>query len=133
MTFRVITGGRRDGPEDALVVHGAAEVVTLAGGLRMGSAMDEPATLASNVLGLMRDRPLAIYLGDDGSFQCVPACALGEVEVDDIVGVYSGKAARDAIADDIRAYVEARFGSRRVSEAVSRRYGVAGGAAVPAA
>ena len=99
----------------------------------LGSPQDEPATLASNVLGFMRDRPLAIYLGDDGSFQCVPASALGEVEVDDIVGVYSPKAARDAIADDIRTYVEARFGGRPGAEAVNRRYGVVDGPAVCAA
>ena len=46
MTFRVITGGRRDGPEDALVVHGAGEIATLAGGIRVGSAMDDVATIS---------------------------------------------------------------------------------------
>jgi imidazolonepropionase len=36
MTFRVIPGGRADGSAPGLLVVGAAEVVTLAGGLRMG-------------------------------------------------------------------------------------------------
>lgn len=78
--------------------------------LDVGSPRNEAATLASIVLSCMRDRPLAVYVGEDRSFRCVPARALGEIEVDDIVGVYSPKADLDAIADDIRAYVEARFG-----------------------
>jgi imidazolonepropionase len=48
MTLRVIAGGRHDGPAPGLLVHGAAEVVTMAGGLRVGSAMDESATVRSD-------------------------------------------------------------------------------------
>jgi imidazolonepropionase len=48
MTLRVISGGRRAGPAPGLLVHGAAEVVTMAGGLRTGSAMDEPAMVRSD-------------------------------------------------------------------------------------
>lgn len=85
--------------------------------LDIGPAQYEPATLASTVLGCMRDRPLALYVDERRSLKCVPARALGEmldeIDVDDIVGVYSPKAALDAIADDIRAYVEARFGESR--------------------
>jgi hypothetical protein len=78
--------------------------------LEVGPPQNEPATLASIILSCMRDRPLAVYVGEDRSLKCVPARALGEIEIDDIVGVYSPKAELDAIADDIRAYVEARFG-----------------------
>jgi len=87
----------------------------------VGSPQGEPATLASIVLGCMRDRPLAVYLGEDRSLRCVPARALGEIEIDDIVGVYSPKADLDAIADDIRAYVEARFGPARVPPVLAPR------------
>lgn len=88
--------------------------------LDVGSPRHEPATLASIVLSCMRDRPLAVYVGDDESLKCVPARAVGEIEVDDIVGVYSPKADLDAIADDIRAYVEARFGASCVPIAQHR-------------
>lgn len=108
-------------------LHGLEE------GLEVGSPHTEPATLASVVLGFMRDRPLAVYVGDDGSLQCVPARALGEVEVDDIVGVYSPKAGPDAIAEDIRAYVEARFGSRQAPAPGGRGHGLVAGQAVRAA
>ncbi len=44
MTFRVIPGGRADA-DRGLLIHGAAEIVTMAGGLRRGSAQDEAAVL----------------------------------------------------------------------------------------
>jgi hypothetical protein len=87
--------------------------------LDVGSPQDEPATLASIVLNCMRDRPLAVYLGEGRSLRCVPARALGDIEIDDIVGVYSPKSDLDAIADDIRSYVEARFGPARVPPALT--------------
>ena len=40
MTFRVIRGGREDGTPPGLLVVGASEVVTLAGGLRRGGQAD---------------------------------------------------------------------------------------------
>jgi imidazolonepropionase len=39
--FRVIEGGRGDEPSAGLLIHGAAEVVTLAGGLRAGSTQGD--------------------------------------------------------------------------------------------
>jgi len=39
--FRVIEGGRGDEPSAGLLVHGAAEIATLAGGLRAGSAQGD--------------------------------------------------------------------------------------------
>ena len=36
--FRLIHGGRNDEPTPGLLIVGAAEVVTLAGGVRMGAA-----------------------------------------------------------------------------------------------
>jgi imidazolonepropionase len=39
--FRVIEGGRGDEPSAGLLIHGAGEVVTMAGGLRAGSAQGE--------------------------------------------------------------------------------------------
>jgi imidazolonepropionase len=48
VTLRVIPGGRHGGPTPGLLVHGASEVVTMAGGLRMGTAMDDPAVLAAD-------------------------------------------------------------------------------------
>lgn len=86
----------------------------------VGSPREEPEALASAVLGCMRDRPLAVYCGDDRSLKCVPARALGEIDIDDIVGVYSPKARRDEIAEDIRAYVDARFGLATVAPSGSR-------------
>lgn len=41
MTFRVIAGGRRDSPVPGLLVTGASEVVTMAGGVRGGSDQGE--------------------------------------------------------------------------------------------
>ena len=41
MTFRVIAGGR-DAASAGLLIHGSAQVATLAGGLRRGPAQDEP-------------------------------------------------------------------------------------------
>ena len=39
--FRVIEGGRGDEPNAGLLIHGAAEVVTMAGGLRAGTAQGD--------------------------------------------------------------------------------------------
>ena len=48
MTFRVIEGGRDAGSAAGLLVHGAAEIVTMAGGLRRGVAQGEPGVIASS-------------------------------------------------------------------------------------
>ncbi|HJW22545.1 MAG TPA: imidazolonepropionase [Candidatus Limnocylindrales bacterium] len=45
MTLRLIRGGRAERDQPGLLVVGAAEIVTMAGGLRMGAAQDEPALL----------------------------------------------------------------------------------------
>ncbi|HEX5240717.1 MAG TPA: imidazolonepropionase [Candidatus Limnocylindrales bacterium] len=47
MSLRLIQGGRDRGGRPGLLLVGAAEVVTMAGGLRMGAAQDDP-----NVLGM---------------------------------------------------------------------------------
>ncbi|HEY0443148.1 MAG TPA: imidazolonepropionase [Candidatus Limnocylindrales bacterium] len=47
MTFRVIAGGRDSAATPGILVHGATEIVTMAGGLRRGSAQNEPATLVA--------------------------------------------------------------------------------------
>jgi imidazolonepropionase len=44
--LRVIEGGRADEPTPGLLVHGASEIVTMAGGLRAGSAQGEVARMA---------------------------------------------------------------------------------------
>lgn len=47
MTFRVIHGGRSDLPAQGLLITGASEVVTMAGGLRMGTTQGDPALIDS--------------------------------------------------------------------------------------
>ncbi|HEX5015483.1 MAG TPA: imidazolonepropionase [Candidatus Limnocylindrales bacterium] len=47
MTFRVIPGGRRESDPPGLLVVGASEIVTLAGGLRRGAAQGEVARLSA--------------------------------------------------------------------------------------
>jgi imidazolonepropionase len=49
--FRVIEGGRADEPTPGLLVVGASEVVTLAGGLRAGSTQGEVARLRASDVG----------------------------------------------------------------------------------
>lgn len=51
MTLRLIEGGRADAPAPGLLVVGAGEVVTMAGGLRMSSGQDDPATLDAASVG----------------------------------------------------------------------------------
>jgi imidazolonepropionase len=51
MTFRVIPGGRGEGSAPGLLVVGASEVVTLAGGLRMGSDQADVARLSAAEAG----------------------------------------------------------------------------------
>ncbi len=51
MTFRVIRGGRGDASAPGLLVIGAAEVDTLAGGLRAGSDQGEIGRLSASVVG----------------------------------------------------------------------------------
>ena len=51
MTFRVIEGGRGDASAPGLLVVGAGEVVTMAGGLRMGSAQGDIAALDAGAVG----------------------------------------------------------------------------------
>jgi imidazolonepropionase len=48
VTLRLIPGGRHGAPTPGLLVHGAAEVVTMAGGLRAGADMDDPAALVAD-------------------------------------------------------------------------------------
>ena len=45
--FRVIQGGRAAEGLPGLLIEGATEIVTMAGGVRRGSAQDEPATLVA--------------------------------------------------------------------------------------
>ncbi len=47
MTLRLIRGGRGERDRPGLLVVGASEVVTMAGGLRMGDAQDDPALLVA--------------------------------------------------------------------------------------
>jgi imidazolonepropionase len=47
VTLRLIRGGRAEHDQPGLLVVGAAEVVTMAGGLRMGAAQDDPALLVA--------------------------------------------------------------------------------------
>jgi imidazolonepropionase len=49
--LRLITGGKGSGHIPGLLVHGAAEVVTMAGGLRMGAAQDQPVLLSTEDSG----------------------------------------------------------------------------------
>lgn len=51
MTLRVIAGGRDSRSTPGLLVHGAAEIVTMAGGLRRGDAQNLPAILAAWTAG----------------------------------------------------------------------------------
>jgi imidazolonepropionase len=50
MSFRVIAGGR-DAASAGLLVHGATQVATLAGGLRRGPAQDEPDVVDAGAAG----------------------------------------------------------------------------------
>ena len=43
--FRIIEGGRGDEPSPGLMIHGAAEIVTMAGGLRAGPSQGDVARL----------------------------------------------------------------------------------------
>jgi len=43
--FRIIEGGRADEPSPGLLIHGAGEIVTLAGGLRTGPSQGDVARL----------------------------------------------------------------------------------------
>ena len=47
MTFRVIAGGRDAASTPGLLIHGAAQVATLAGGLRRGAAQDDVAIVST--------------------------------------------------------------------------------------
>ena len=50
MSFRVIAGGR-DAAAAGLLIHGAAQIATMAGGLRRGPAQDEPFVVESSTEG----------------------------------------------------------------------------------
>jgi imidazolonepropionase len=50
-TFRVIEGGRTDEPTPGLLIVGAAEVVTLAGGVRAGESQADVARLVAADVG----------------------------------------------------------------------------------
>jgi imidazolonepropionase len=58
MTLRVIPGGRGEGSAPGLLIVGAAEIVTLAGGLRAGSDQADVARLAAADAGGI-DSPMA--------------------------------------------------------------------------
>src|SRR6266542_2878669 len=47
VTLRIIRGGRKDDGDDGLLVVGAAEVVTMAGGLRRGPSQDDAGVLTA--------------------------------------------------------------------------------------
>ena len=49
--FRLIHGGRSDEPTPGLLILGASEVVTLAGGVRMGAAQGEVGRLSAADVG----------------------------------------------------------------------------------
>ena len=51
MTFRVIAGGRGEAAESGLLVIGASEIVTMAGGMRRGPAQGETAVLDAAAAG----------------------------------------------------------------------------------
>jgi imidazolonepropionase len=51
MTFRVISGGRDTGGPAGLLVTGAAQVATLAGGIRRGVAQDDVGLLDASAVG----------------------------------------------------------------------------------
>jgi imidazolonepropionase len=51
VTFRVIAGGRAEAAESGLLVVGASEIVTMAGGLRRGPAQGETAVLDAAAVG----------------------------------------------------------------------------------
>ena len=51
MTFRVITGGRGEATTSGLLLTGASEIVTMAGGLRRGPSQDQTAALDAGVAG----------------------------------------------------------------------------------
>ncbi|MEA2620280.1 MAG: hypothetical protein QOC97_1053, partial [Chloroflexota bacterium] len=49
--FRLIRGGRSDDPTPGLLIVGAAEVVTMAGGIRMGEQQAEVGRLSADDAG----------------------------------------------------------------------------------
>ncbi len=51
MTLRLITGGRGDGAQNGLLIVGASQVVTMAGGLRAGPSQGDPAILDAAAVG----------------------------------------------------------------------------------
>ncbi len=66
MTFRVIEGGLTDGRSAGMLILGASEIATLAGGLRIGSAQDDPAVLRAEgevdapIVATWEDRIVAV-------------------------------------------------------------------------
>jgi imidazolonepropionase len=66
MTFRVIEGGLTNGHSAGLLILGASEIATLAGGLRMGSGQDDPAVLRAEgeadapIVATWEDRIVAV-------------------------------------------------------------------------
>jgi imidazolonepropionase len=51
MTLRLIEGGRSSGDAPGLLIHGASQVATLAGGIRRGDAQGDLAVLDANAVG----------------------------------------------------------------------------------
>ena len=62
MTLRVIEGGLTDGRSVGLLILGASEIATLAGGLRMGAGQADPSLLRSDgpVIATWEDRIVAV-------------------------------------------------------------------------
>ena len=51
MTLRLIEGGRSSGDAPGLLIHGASQVATLAGGIRRGDAQGDLALLDAAAVG----------------------------------------------------------------------------------
>lgn len=125
MTLRVITGGRGEATP-GLLVQNAAEIVTMAGGIRAGPAQAEPAALRAN-------------LSDDPSGRPVIACWEGRIvavgprnEVDAALAVAGYPAGRFARLDAgggtvtpglIDAHTHLLFAGSREEELVLRQRG----------
>ena len=84
MTLRLITGGRggRGGAVNGLLVIGAAEIVTMAGGLRRGSTQGEAAVLAADVAGGLGAPEAPVVACWDGRIAAVGSRATVEAELE---------------------------------------------------
>ncbi|HEY7524375.1 MAG TPA: imidazolonepropionase [Candidatus Limnocylindrales bacterium] len=64
MTFRLIRGGRRDEPDQGLLITGASEIATLSGGLRRGADQAEVAALTAPATSI--DQPGSLLVATWG-------------------------------------------------------------------